>query len=155
MKKIILIVFSFLIACVSNAQTLTITSASPNVICGNGSTDTFSYKVTGNNIPANANIVIYESTNQSFNPYIAGQGDSIAGVKGDSLKQPNGCVRMLGLFMDACLDGGGDEGQNEYMTIASGDDRGLLIAAKAEKLVIPYQQQFEAKRILGADGRDW
>lgn len=33
------------------------------------------------------------------------------------------------------------------------DDRGLLIAAKAEKLVIPYQQQFEAKRILGADGR--
>ncbi|MBK6275014.1 MAG: hypothetical protein IPF58_10065 [Saprospirales bacterium] len=104
MKKIILIVFSFLIACVSNAQTLTITSASPNVICGNGSTDTFSYKVTGNNIPANANIVIYESTNQSFNPYIAGQGDSISGVKGDSLKQPNGCVQMLGLFMDACLE---------------------------------------------------
>jgi hypothetical protein len=33
------------------------------------------------------------------------------------------------------------------------DDRGLLIAAKAEKLVIPYQLQFEAKRILGADGR--
>ena len=33
------------------------------------------------------------------------------------------------------------------------DDRGLLIAAKPDKLVIPYQQQFEAKRILGADGR--
>jgi phage major head subunit gpT-like protein len=33
------------------------------------------------------------------------------------------------------------------------DDRGLLIAAKPEKLVIPYQLQFEAKRILGADGR--
>jgi hypothetical protein len=33
------------------------------------------------------------------------------------------------------------------------DDRGLLIAAKPEKLVIPYQQTFEAKRILGADGR--
>lgn len=33
------------------------------------------------------------------------------------------------------------------------DDRGLLIAAKPESLVIPYQQQFEAKRILGADGR--
>jgi len=33
------------------------------------------------------------------------------------------------------------------------DDRGLLIAAKPEKLVIPYQQQFEAKRILNADGR--
>lgn len=33
------------------------------------------------------------------------------------------------------------------------DDRGLLIAAKARKLVIPYQQQFEVKRILGADGR--
>ena len=33
------------------------------------------------------------------------------------------------------------------------DDRGLLIAAKPEKLVIPYQQQFEVKRILGADGR--
>ena len=33
------------------------------------------------------------------------------------------------------------------------DDRGLLIAAKPEKLVIPYQLQFEAKRILGSDGR--
>ncbi len=33
------------------------------------------------------------------------------------------------------------------------DDRGLLIAARPEKLVIPSQLQFEAKRILGADGR--
>jgi len=33
------------------------------------------------------------------------------------------------------------------------DDRGLLIAARPEKLVIPYQMQFEAKRILGAEGR--
>jgi len=33
------------------------------------------------------------------------------------------------------------------------DDRGLLIAARPEKLVIPYQLQFETKRILGADGR--
>ena len=33
------------------------------------------------------------------------------------------------------------------------DDRGLLIAARPEKLVIPYQLQFEARRILGADGR--
>lgn len=33
------------------------------------------------------------------------------------------------------------------------DDRGLLIAAKARKLVIPYTLQFEAKRILGTDGR--
>ena len=33
------------------------------------------------------------------------------------------------------------------------DDRGLLIAARPEKLVIPYQLQFEAKRILGSDGR--
>jgi len=33
------------------------------------------------------------------------------------------------------------------------DDRGLLIAAKPDKLVIPYQLQFEVKRILGADGR--
>ena len=33
------------------------------------------------------------------------------------------------------------------------DDRGLLIAAKPEKLIIPYQLQFEAKRILNADGR--
>lgn len=33
------------------------------------------------------------------------------------------------------------------------DDRGLLIAAKPDKLVIPYQQTFEAKRILGSDGR--
>ena len=33
------------------------------------------------------------------------------------------------------------------------DDRGLLIAARPEQLIIPYQQTFEAKRILGADGR--
>ncbi len=33
------------------------------------------------------------------------------------------------------------------------DDRGLLIAAKPTKLIIPYQLQFEAHRILGADGR--
>ena len=33
------------------------------------------------------------------------------------------------------------------------DDRGLLIAARPEKLVIPYQLQFETKRILGAEGR--
>lgn len=33
------------------------------------------------------------------------------------------------------------------------DDRGLLIAAKPEKLVISYQNQFEANRILGAQGR--
>ena len=33
------------------------------------------------------------------------------------------------------------------------DDRGLLIAAKPRKLVIPYTLQFEAARILGADGR--
>ena len=33
------------------------------------------------------------------------------------------------------------------------DDRGLLIAAKPKKLVIPYQLQFEAHRILNADGR--
>ena len=33
------------------------------------------------------------------------------------------------------------------------DDRGLLIAAKPRKLVIPPALQFEAKRILGTDGR--
>lgn len=33
------------------------------------------------------------------------------------------------------------------------DDRGLLIAAKPEQLIIPYQLQFEAGRILGSDGR--
>lgn len=33
------------------------------------------------------------------------------------------------------------------------DDRNLLIAAKPQKLVIPYTLQFEASRILNADGR--
>lgn len=33
------------------------------------------------------------------------------------------------------------------------DDRGLLIAARPEGLVIPYQLQFEVARILGSDGR--
>ncbi len=33
------------------------------------------------------------------------------------------------------------------------DDRGLLIAAKPRKLIVPRQLRFEAHRILGADGR--
>ena len=33
------------------------------------------------------------------------------------------------------------------------DDRGLLIACKPEALIIPYQLQFEAARILNATGR--
>ena len=33
------------------------------------------------------------------------------------------------------------------------DDRGLLIAAKPKCLIIPSASQFEAKRILGSDGR--
>ena len=33
------------------------------------------------------------------------------------------------------------------------DDRGLLIAAKPKQLILPYQLQFEAYRILNADGR--
>jgi len=33
------------------------------------------------------------------------------------------------------------------------DDRGLLIAAKPKKLIIPYQLQFEAARILNTTGR--
>jgi hypothetical protein len=33
------------------------------------------------------------------------------------------------------------------------DDRGLIIAAKPEKLVIPRQLVYETKRILGSDGR--
>jgi len=33
------------------------------------------------------------------------------------------------------------------------DDRGLIIAAKPEKLVIPRQLIYETKRILGSDGR--
>jgi len=119
MKRLLLAVITFFLLLNVSAQTLTITSASPNVICGNGSTDTFSYKVSGTNIPANANIVIYQSTNPSFNPYL-GQGDSIAGIKGDSIKPPNSCIRMLGLFIDACNPGSSIEGQNEYMTIASG-----------------------------------
>lgn len=33
------------------------------------------------------------------------------------------------------------------------DDRGLLIACKPKQLIIPYQLQFEARRILGTEGR--
>ena len=120
MKRLLLAVITFFLLLNVSAQTLTITSASPTVICGNGSTDTFSYKVSGTDIPANANIVIYQSTNPGFNPYL-GQGDSIAGVKGDSIRQPNSCVKILGVFLDACTNNGAnDEAQNEYMTITSG-----------------------------------
>jgi gliding motility-associated-like protein len=145
MKKLLLSVITLFLVNHVYSQTLTITSVSPSVICGNGSTDTFKYKVSGTDIPANANIVIYQSTNPNFNPYIAGQGDSIAGIKGDSIRQPNGCVKMLGLFMDACLDGGGDEGQNEYMTIASGE------GIKVSNLAIDFGISNNAQGATNAD----
>jgi gliding motility-associated-like protein len=144
MRSLFYTVIILLFSAKINAQTLTITSVSPSVICGNGSTDTFTYKVSGSNIPANSNIVIYESTNPSFNPYL-GQGDSIAGVKGDPTRQPNGCIKMLGLFIDACLDGGGDEGQNEYMTIASGE------GIKVSNLAIDFGNSNNAQGATNAD----
>ena len=52
---------------------------------------------------------------------------------------------MLGLFMDACLDGGGDEGQNEYMTIASGE------GIKVSNLAIDFGNSNNAQSALNAD----
>lgn len=44
--------------------------------------------------------------------------------------------------------------EQAYIDIAAfRDDRGLLIAAKPKKLILPPALMFEAKRVLGSDGR--
>ena len=93
----------------------------PTVVCSSGN-DTVRYSVTASGIPANTNVVIYQSTDSTFNPY-SGQGDSIGYIPGNAIPRDTvnfgSCVKTLGIFIDAC-GATGQEGKNEYMILTSG-----------------------------------
>lgn len=106
---------------------LDVINPTPTTICSTGN-DSIVYTVTASSIPANTNIVIYQSTDSTFNPY-QGQGDSIGYIKGDTIERnalPNSeCVDIIGIFIDACNPSGIAEYHNEYMFLNSGN--GLLV----------------------------
>ena len=88
--------------------------------------------------------------NRAFNPSFVG-GDGVSLINANHPNVSGGTfsnqIAVASDLSEAALE-------QAVIDIAGfRDDRGLLIAAKPEKLVIPYQLQFEAARILGADGR--
>ncbi|MDB5226267.1 MAG: hypothetical protein JWN78_460 [Bacteroidota bacterium] len=115
----LIVCFTFVFA---RAQTINLTEKSPEIYCTNG-VDSFS--ATWSNVPANSNIVFYQSTNPLFNPYL-GQGDSIGFIHIDASNTTSNpivsvCPRILGIFIDACNDLGRSEPANEYILITSGN----------------------------------
>lgn len=105
----------------------------PDVVCSSGN-DTARYSVSATGIPANTNIVIYQSTDSTFNPYNE-QGDSIAYIPGNAIPRDTinfgSCIKTLGIFIDAC-GASGQEGRNEYMILTSGN------GIKVSNLAINY-----------------
>ncbi|HQV79159.1 MAG TPA: gliding motility-associated C-terminal domain-containing protein [Chitinophagales bacterium] len=95
---------------------------SPTSICATGN-DSVSYSISASSIPANTNVVIYQSMDSTFNPYL-NQGDSIAFIPGNSIPRDTinfgSCVKTLGIFIDAC-GASGKEGRNEYIILTSGN----------------------------------
>ena len=98
------------------------------------------YSVNYTNIPQNSNVVFYQSTNPAFNPYL-GQGDSIgfinvgANTNGGGGQVTTTCPEILGIFIDACDQGGVlREVDNEYMVITSGN-AGFNVSSL--KIVLP------------------
>ena len=51
-----------------DAQTIQLANVSQDVFCSTGK-DTMRFSVNYSNVPANSNIVFYQSTNPNFNPY--------------------------------------------------------------------------------------
>ncbi len=105
------------------AQTIQLANVSQDVFCSTGK-DTMRFSVNYSNVPANSNIVFYQSTNPNFNPY-NGEGDSIGFINiggntsnGNQIITP--CPRILGIFIDACNDNGRSEPANEYILMTSG-----------------------------------
>ncbi|MEZ5026281.1 MAG: gliding motility-associated C-terminal domain-containing protein [Chitinophagales bacterium] len=124
MKKVFISIFFLFIINVIFSQTLQLTAASPNEICSTGK-DTFNFALEYQNIPSNSNIVFYQSTNPNFNPY-AGEGDSIGfinigGNTSNSGQITTPCAEIVGIFIDACDQGGVlREVDNEYVILTSG-----------------------------------
>ncbi|MFN8294882.1 MAG: gliding motility-associated C-terminal domain-containing protein [Chitinophagales bacterium] len=125
MKNNFLSIFIFMISCTSFAQSIQLSSVSPDVFCSSGK-DTMKFSVNYSNIPQNSNIVFYQSTNPAFNPY-AGQGDSIGFINIGNNTSGGGqvttaCPEILGIFIDACDQGGVlREVDNEYIVMTSGN----------------------------------
>ncbi|MFN8294881.1 MAG: gliding motility-associated C-terminal domain-containing protein [Chitinophagales bacterium] len=103
------------------APVINLNLLTPTVVCSSGN-DTTRYSVSANGIPANTNIVVYQSTDSTFNPYNS-QGDSIGYIPGNAIPRDTinfgACVKTLGIFIDAC-GATGQEGRNEYMILTSG-----------------------------------
>ena len=102
-------------------------------------------------------IVAANVYNRAFNTgYVGGDGASLIASAGGGGSSNHATVAG-GTFTNGVATASDlSEAALEQATIDIAgfrDDRGLLIAAKPRKLVIPYQQQFEVARILGSDGR--
>jgi gliding motility-associated-like protein len=112
----------------AQSSVIQLTNLSSGTICSSGK-DTVVFSVNYSGIPASSNIVFYQSTNPSFNPY-AGQGDSIGFINVGS-NTSNGtqlitsCPEIIGIFIDACDPDPLVEQDNEYIVITSG--QGFLV----------------------------
>lgn len=120
--------------------------SSPTVVCATGN-DTTSYTVSASGIPANTNIVIYQSTDSTFNPY-NNEGDSIGFIPGNAIPKDTinfgNCVKTLGIFLDAC-GATGLEGRNEYIMLTSGN------GIKVSNLAIDFSTQNNGSGPQNAD----
>ncbi len=142
MKKISFLLFLSVITVVLSVfiafadPVISLNLLTPNVVCSTGN-DTVRYTVSASEIPANTNIVIYQSTDSTFNPY-NNQGDSIGFIPGNSNPTDTvnfgTCVKTLGIFIDAC-GASGQEGRNEYMVLTSGN------GIKVSNLAVDFSSQ--------------
>ena len=115
---------------------ISLTPVSSSVICSTGN-DTLLYAVTASGLPANTNVVIYQSSDSLFNPY-NGEGDSIGYIPGNAIPQDtfnfSSCVKILGILIDAC-GAVGLEQRNEYIILTSGN------GIKVSNLAIDFSSQ--------------
>ncbi len=128
MKNRLLLVFMLIGAGHIFAQSIQLANVSQSVFCSTGK-DTVKFSVNYSSIPQNSNIVFYQSTNPSFNPYL-GQGDSIGfinvgGNTSGGTQITTTCPEVLGIFVDACDPDPLEEQDNEYIVITSG--QGFLV----------------------------
>lgn len=101
-------------------------------------------------------IVAANVYNRAFNTtYLGGDGATlIASAGGGSASHPTVAGGTFTNGPAAAADISEAALEQAVIDIAGfRDDRGLLIAAKPRKLIIPYQLQFETNRILGSNGR--
>lgn len=112
----------------SFAQTIQLSNITSSVFCSSGK-DTVQFAVDYAGIPANSNIVFYQSSNANFNPYL-GQGDSIGfinvgGNTSNGTQTITACPEILGIFIDACNPAPLVEQDNEYIVMTSG--KGFMV----------------------------